>query len=54
MNAQTTPTPADQTQAHEQEPQPAPPLVELLDAPPPVMRRPLALVDGRAYAVAWL
>jgi hypothetical protein len=54
MNAQTPPTPADQTQDHDQEPQPAPPLVELLDAPPPVMRRPLALVDGRAYAAAWL
>jgi len=54
MNTQTTPTTADQTQAHDQEPQPAPPLVELLDAPPPVMRRPLALVDGRAYAAAWL
>jgi len=28
--------------------------VELLDAPPPVMRRPLALIDGHAYAAAWL
>ena len=36
------------------EPQPAPPLIELLAAPPPVMRRPLALVAGRAYAAAWL
>lgn len=36
------------------EPQPALPTIELLDAPPPVMRRPLALVDGRAYAAAWL
>lgn len=35
------------------EPQPAPELVELLDAPPPVMTRPLALVDGRAYAATW-
>jgi hypothetical protein len=31
-----------------------PPVVELLDAPPATMRRPLALVDGRAYAAAWL
>lgn len=36
------------------EPQPAKPLVELLDAPPPAMRRPLSLVDSRAYAGAWL
>ncbi len=36
------------------EPQPAAPVVELLDAPPPAIRRPLALVDGRAYAAAWL
>ena len=36
------------------DPQPAPPLVELLDAPPPIMRRPLALIHGRAYAAAWL
>ena len=28
--------------------------VELLDAPPPVMRRPLALIDGHAYAATWL
>jgi len=41
MNIQTTSIHPDTT-------------VELLDAPPPVMRRPLALVDGRAYAAAWL
>jgi len=28
--------------------------IELLDAPPPVMRRPLALIDGHAYAATWL
>ena len=33
---------------------PAPPAVELLDGPPSTLRRPLALVDGRAYAAAWL
>jgi hypothetical protein len=32
----------------------APPTVEILDAPPATMVRPLALVDGRAYAAAWL
>jgi hypothetical protein len=36
------------------QPQPAPPIVELLDAPPPAMRRPLTLVDERAYAAVWL
>jgi hypothetical protein len=30
------------------------PLVELLDAEPPTLRRPLALIGGRAYAAAWL
>jgi hypothetical protein len=30
------------------------PVVELLDAEPPVLRRPLALIEGRAYAAAWL
>jgi hypothetical protein len=33
---------------------PAPPTVEQLDGPPSTLRRPLALVDGRAYAAAWL
>ena len=33
---------------------PAPPQVRLLDDPPPAMTRPLALVDGRAYAATWL
>ena len=32
----------------------AAPLVELLDAAPPVMARPIALIDGRAYLAAWL
>lgn len=36
------------------QPQPTPPTIELLDGPPPVLRRPLALIDGRAYAAAWL
>jgi len=31
-----------------------PPTVEILDAPPATMVRPLALVDGCAYAAAWL
>ena len=35
-------------------PQPAPPTIELLDALPPIMRRPLALIDDRAYAATWL
>ncbi len=30
------------------------PRVELLDAEPPTLRRPLALIGGRAYAAAWL
>lgn len=32
----------------------AAPLVELLDFAPSIMDRPLALIDGRAYAAAWL
>lgn len=28
--------------------------MEVLDGPPPVMNRPLCLVDGRAYAATWL
>lgn len=35
------------------QPQPAPPQVELLDCAPPVIHRPLALVNGRAYAAIW-
>lgn len=35
------------------EPQPAPPVVELMDAPPLAIRRPVTLVDGMAYAAAW-
>lgn len=34
-------------------PQPAAPLVELLDNAPPTLRRPLALINGRAYAAIW-
>ena len=30
------------------------PTIELLDRPPLVMRRPLCLLDGRAYAATWL
>ena len=30
------------------------PTIELLDAGPATLRRPLGLVDGRAYAVTWL
>lgn len=33
--------------------QPAAPLVELLDSAPPTMRRPLALINGCAYAAIW-
>jgi hypothetical protein len=36
------------------EPQPAPPTIRLLDREPATIRRPLALVDGRAYAATWL
>jgi hypothetical protein len=35
------------------EPQPAPPIIELMDAPPLSLRRPSALVDNKAYAAAW-
>lgn len=35
------------------EAQPAPELVELLDSPPPIMSRPLALIDGQALAATW-
>ena len=31
----------------------APPVIELLDAAPFSIRRPLSLVDGKAYAAAW-
>ena len=31
----------------------APPVIELLDAAPFSVRRPLSLVDGKAYAAAW-
>jgi hypothetical protein len=36
------------------QPKPAPLKVELLDNPPLTMRRPLALIAGRAYAATWL
>ncbi|MDP6652864.1 MAG: hypothetical protein QGF90_12275, partial [Gammaproteobacteria bacterium] len=36
------------------EPQPAAPRLELLMDEPDVMRRPLALIDGKAYAATWL
>jgi hypothetical protein len=32
----------------------APEIVEVLDKPYPTLTRPLALVDGRAYAATWL
>ena len=32
----------------------APPMIEVLNAAPATMRRPLALIDGRAYAGTWL
>ncbi len=35
------------------EPRAAPPSAELLDFSPPRMTRPLALIDGRAYAATW-
>ena len=35
------------------QPQPAPPSIEILDNPPVIMRRPLALIEGRAYAATW-
>ena len=34
--------------------QPALPLLEILDEPTPVLRRPLSLIDKYAYAVTWL
>lgn len=36
------------------QPQPARAVVELLDSAPATMRRPLALIGGRAYAATWL
>ncbi len=36
------------------EPTAKPPKIELLDAAPSVIRRPLCILDGRAYAAAWL
>lgn len=35
-------------------PQPIAPVVELLDAAPLAIRRPLSLLDGQAYAATWL
>jgi hypothetical protein len=35
-------------------PRPAPPIVKLLDVAPRTLHRPLALLDGRAYAATWL
>lgn len=35
-------------------PQPALPLLEILDEPTPVLRRPLSLIGKHAYAVTWL
>lgn len=35
------------------QPQPAPPQVELLDCAPSVIRKPLTLINGRAYAAIW-
>src|SRR5262249_21907044 len=35
------------------QPQPAPSQIELLDEAPACMRRPMALIDGRAYAAIW-
>jgi hypothetical protein len=35
------------------EAQPAPPIIELMDAPPTLLRRPVALLDGKAYVAAW-
>lgn len=34
-------------------PKVAPPVVELLDEAPDMIRRPLALIDGKAYAAVW-
>lgn len=36
------------------EPRAAAPMVELLDEAPRILSRPLALIDGRAYAATWL
>jgi hypothetical protein len=36
------------------EAKPAPPAIELLDEAPADLRRPLALIDGHAYAATWL
>lgn len=35
-------------------PQPALPLLEILDEPTPVLRRPLSLIGEHAYAITWL
>lgn len=35
-------------------PQPAAPLIEVLDEPPLTMHRPLAILDGQSYAAAWI
>jgi hypothetical protein len=35
------------------QPQPAPPTIELLEDEPLIIRRPLALVNGRAFAATW-
>ena len=46
---------AAQLEALADEAEPAPPvLLEWLDAPPPTLTRPLALVEGRAYAATWV
>ncbi len=34
--------------------QPAPPVIELLEDEPLILRRPLTLIEGRAYAATWL
>lgn len=41
-------------QAPRPAPQAAPDVIELLDAAPDTMRRPLALLGGRCYAATWL
>ena len=45
-------------QALVEQPRPAPkaaaPAVELLDAPPPALTRPLQLIDGTGYVTTWL
>jgi hypothetical protein len=35
------------------EPQPAPPVFELMDSPPDALKRPLAKLGSRGYAAAW-